>query len=149
MCRKSSRPTGYRAVYFNHKINSSEDYYRVSVYAPLLDIFLTDLLARFLTEPLDVFRLSDFIPKSTLTYCPVNMTKLFIPFSIASDYSLITIRALLLFCSKVNCFCGERNGFIFNSCIPITHELILSLFGYRTVIFIVAIPQNIFRSDFV
>jgi hypothetical protein len=56
--RRSGRQI-YRA---NHEANSAEEYYRVSIYAPLLDFVLTDLRERFSAETLDVFQLSVFIP---------------------------------------------------------------------------------------
>ncbi|KAH0814367.1 hypothetical protein GEV33_008425 [Tenebrio molitor] len=48
--RRSGRQI-YRA---NHEANSAEEYYRVSIYAPLLDFVLTDLRERFSAETLDI-----------------------------------------------------------------------------------------------
>jgi hypothetical protein len=54
---------GGRQIYrANHQTNSSEEYYRVSLYVPLLDVILTDLRERFSSETLDIFKLSVFIP---------------------------------------------------------------------------------------
>lgn len=51
----------YRA---NYEMNSAEEYYRVSIYTPLLDFVLSDLRERFSKETLDVFQLSIFIPEN-------------------------------------------------------------------------------------
>ncbi|XP_049771331.1 uncharacterized protein LOC126143445 [Schistocerca cancellata] len=56
---------GRRQVYRdNPQTNSAEEYYRVTVYAPLLDFITTDLRERFSAETLDVFNLSVFSAES-------------------------------------------------------------------------------------
>ncbi|CAH1100927.1 unnamed protein product [Psylliodes chrysocephalus] len=62
---------GGRQIYrANHQMNSAEEYYRVSIYAPLLDSVLTDLRERFSAETLGVFQLSVFIPENIIKSSP-------------------------------------------------------------------------------
>jgi hypothetical protein len=70
--RRSGRQI-YRA---NHEANSAEEYYRVSIYAPLLDFVLTDLRERFSAETLDVFQLSVFIPENIVKNNPGENDKI-------------------------------------------------------------------------
>ncbi|KAH0809408.1 hypothetical protein GEV33_013383 [Tenebrio molitor] len=70
--RRSGRQI-YRA---NHEANSAEEYYRVSIYAPLLDFVLTDLRKRFSAETLDVFQLSVFIPENIVKNNPGENDKI-------------------------------------------------------------------------
>ncbi len=61
--RIARRYQNYRA---NYQTDSAEQYYRVSVYAPLLDFVLTDLRERFSEETLDIFQLPVFIPDNII-----------------------------------------------------------------------------------
>jgi hypothetical protein len=70
--RRSGRQI-YRA---NHEANSAEEYYRVSIYSPLLDFVLTDLRERFSAETLDVFQLSVFISENIVKNNPGENDKI-------------------------------------------------------------------------
>lgn len=57
----------------NHAIEDCENYYRVSVYIPLLDSVLTDLKSRFSNEVLEAFQLVSLLPEGIIH---LNQTQL-------------------------------------------------------------------------
>lgn len=60
-----------RATYReNYNTNSAEEYYRLSIYVPMIDYVLSDLRERFAIETLEIFNLSCFVPENTLNNYP-------------------------------------------------------------------------------
>jgi hypothetical protein len=93
--RRSGRQI-YRA---NHEANSAEEYYRVSIYAPLQDFVLTQICEKdSQLKPWTYFNCQFSFQRILLRIIPVKMTKFQSPSSTASDLFLTSIRALLLFC---------------------------------------------------
>ncbi|KAJ3642002.1 hypothetical protein Zmor_028467 [Zophobas morio] len=73
--RRIPRRGGSQIYRANHQMNSAEEYYRVAIYAPLLDFVLTDLRERYSAETLEAFELSIFIPENIVRISPNENSK--------------------------------------------------------------------------